>query len=134
MSGTSWMLRGACRKVDPELFHPDGETERYAAQIAEAKAVCAGCPVVLNCTAHILGNPHEFGIWAGMTEGERTELRNDLAKKRCTGCTRTLPLSEFYPRPAAHGGTRSRCKRCENRRAAAGTRARRARAKEAATA
>ena len=122
MNETTWMRRGACRHEDPELFQPAGETDAYAAQIAEAKAVCSVCPVVLNCYAHILANPDEVGIWAGTTEMERAELRGELTKKRCTGCTRVLPASEFYRRPALKGGLRNRCKRCENRGTAAGKR------------
>jgi WhiB family transcriptional regulator, redox-sensing transcriptional regulator len=116
VTSDGWMLRGACRDEDPELFHPEGETEKYAVQIGEAKAVCAGCPVVLKCYAHVIGR-REFGIWAGMTESERDELRNDLDRKRCSSCTRTLPLSEFYRRRSTNA-LRSRCKGCENRKRA----------------
>jgi WhiB family transcriptional regulator, redox-sensing transcriptional regulator len=114
-----WMLHGACRNEDPELFFPAGEGPAYAEQITEAKLVCRICPVVLSCYAHILAHPAEFGIWAGLTESERTHLRTELTRKRCTGCGETKSLADYYSRPAANGGARSRCKQCENRGRAA---------------
>jgi WhiB family transcriptional regulator, redox-sensing transcriptional regulator len=41
-----WRHRAACLEEDPELFFPIGETGPAREQIAEAKAVCVGCPVV----------------------------------------------------------------------------------------
>ena len=46
-----WQLHGACRGKDTELFfHPEGERgPRRANREASAKAVCATCPVLLQC-------------------------------------------------------------------------------------
>ena len=46
-----WQLHGACRGKDTELFfHPEGERgPRRANREAAAKAVCATCPVLLQC-------------------------------------------------------------------------------------
>ena len=42
-----WQLDGACRGVSPEVFfHPEGERgPRRRNRDAQAKAVCAACPV-----------------------------------------------------------------------------------------
>ena len=62
----------ACREVDPGLFFPnDGDN---VAQIAEAKAVCAGCAVKDDCLAFALKYP-QYGIWGGLTDEERRTLR-----------------------------------------------------------
>jgi WhiB family redox-sensing transcriptional regulator len=62
----------ACRKADPDLFFPnDGDN---VAQIAEAKAVCAGCSVRDDCLAFALKYP-QYGIWGGLTDEERRKLR-----------------------------------------------------------
>lgn len=114
---TAWMQRAACKK-DPELFFPDGEGRAYTDVIEEAKDVCAGCPVYLNCFAHAIGpGRKEFGIWAGMTETERDELFPDAARKRCTDCRDVKPLSDFYHR--ADRGYETQCKKCKNRRTVA---------------
>ena len=55
MSGGGWRERAACRSVDPELFFPAAEAGPvYAAQVAAAKRVCAGCPVRAACLAEAL--------------------------------------------------------------------------------
>ncbi len=58
----------ACRDLDPALFTPaqdDGEG------IAHARAICAGCPVRLDCLALALATPDCSGIWGGLTRHER---------------------------------------------------------------
>ncbi len=72
-----WRDRAACRAVDPELFQPSVESGPvYDAQVAEAKAVCGGCPVRETCLEFALAMlPH--GIAGGLTEIERSQLRSD---------------------------------------------------------
>jgi WhiB family redox-sensing transcriptional regulator len=63
-----WMLRGACRGEDPELFFPISSAA--LAQVSSAKAVCARCPVRVNCLTYALIVRPE-GIWGGTTREER---------------------------------------------------------------
>jgi WhiB family redox-sensing transcriptional regulator len=71
-----WQLHAACRTVDPDVFfHPEGE--RGAARRnrdAAAKRVCAGCPVIAQCTAHALAVREPYGVWGGMSEDEREDV------------------------------------------------------------
>ncbi|HYO86506.1 MAG TPA: WhiB family transcriptional regulator [Dermatophilaceae bacterium] len=71
-----WQLSGACRALSPELFfHPEGE--RGAARRrrdAAAKAVCASCPVMVECRAHALAVREPYGVWGATTEADREEL------------------------------------------------------------
>ena len=71
-----WQYDGACRDMDTEMFfHPEGE--RGAARrrrAANAKAVCATCPVIEQCRQHALASQEPYGIWGGMTEEERREI------------------------------------------------------------
>ena len=55
MSGSQIQL-SACRGVSPGVFfHPEGERgPRRRNRDAQAKAVCAGCPVVAECRTHAL--------------------------------------------------------------------------------
>lgn len=66
---------------DPELFWPVSEDGPSLLQIAEAKAVCAGCPQAAACLEEALAARAE-GIWGGTTEQERTAI---LRRRRALG-------------------------------------------------
>jgi WhiB family redox-sensing transcriptional regulator len=70
-----WQLRGACRGRDADLFfHPEGERgPRRAGREAAAKAVCAGCPVLLRCREAALLSREPYGVWGGLSEHERED-------------------------------------------------------------
>ena len=67
----NWRPFAACRSVDPELFFPVSSTGASLQQTADAKAICAGCPVRRQCLSFALGTRQTHGIWGGMTEEER---------------------------------------------------------------
>ena len=48
-----------------------GSTGRRRA--ANAKAICATCPVIEQCREYALRAQEPYGIWGGMTEEERRE-------------------------------------------------------------
>jgi WhiB family transcriptional regulator, redox-sensing transcriptional regulator len=70
LAGPAWMAQAACAGSDPDMFFPQpGETT------AEAKAVCAACPVRAQC-ADLAEQRHErFGIWGGLSERDRKRIR-----------------------------------------------------------
>ena len=41
----------------------------------KAKAICGVCPVQDPCTEHAVSIREPFGIWGGLTEGERRNLQ-----------------------------------------------------------
>lgn len=67
----TWLEYAACRGVDPELFFPG----RGRSSNAEAKRVCAGCPVRVQCLNYSLDNGEKYGVWGGVSEKERRRLR-----------------------------------------------------------
>jgi WhiB family redox-sensing transcriptional regulator len=71
---TAWMLAAGCRDSDPELFFPVSEVGPGARQVAEARAVCAGCPVQVECLAFALERDL-VGVWGATTEDERRLMR-----------------------------------------------------------
>lgn len=76
ISKPAWMRRGACRdQQDPDLHFPAGEGRAFRRQIIDAKQVCAGCPVLAECREHSFSEPEPYGIWGGLTEGERRDVR-----------------------------------------------------------
>jgi WhiB family transcriptional regulator, redox-sensing transcriptional regulator len=69
-----WRHGAACRDEDPELFFPISEVGPGARQTADAKAVCARCPVREQCLRYALDNGLDHGIFGGTTEAERRAL------------------------------------------------------------
>lgn len=69
-----WQELAACRDEDPELFFPVSEMGPGARQVAQAKAVCAGCPVRAECLRYALDAGLDHGIFGGTTDGERRKL------------------------------------------------------------
>lgn len=69
-----WMARAACRNADHDLFF--GNT---GSTVAQAKAICAECPVRLHCLDYAnreLQGESNHGIWGGTTPAERTAMRS----------------------------------------------------------
>ncbi|MFJ5680261.1 WhiB family transcriptional regulator [Streptomyces sp. NPDC093097] len=80
-----WLHRAACRDEDPDLFFPAGDTGPAVLQIREAQAVCARCPVVRQCLDWALVTRQTHGVWGGLSEGQRRELKR--AARRRTSST-----------------------------------------------
>jgi WhiB family transcriptional regulator, redox-sensing transcriptional regulator len=69
-----WQSAAVCRGHLDVFYPPGGLSEAVevrAAREAEAKALCACCPVARPCAAFALSLPEPYGIWGGMTERER---------------------------------------------------------------
>jgi WhiB family redox-sensing transcriptional regulator len=72
----NWMINALCRgAADPELWFPVTETGPGAAQVAEAKAECARCPVATECLEFALAAGLDHGVFGGMSASERRALR-----------------------------------------------------------
>ena len=70
-----WQDEANCLGVDPDLFFPE-----RGASTREAKEVCRGCVVRLDCLEFALVNGEKFGIWGGLSERERRRLRRQRAQ------------------------------------------------------
>ena len=70
----------ACRSADPELFFPISAFGKARKQVAEAKAICARCPVRRQCLAFALRTRQVHGIWGGLTEDERAFIRRPTSR------------------------------------------------------
>ena len=64
-----WGDRAQCWKVaDPEAW--------WAVDVSpEVRQVCMTCPVRSECLQYALDHGEDFGIWGGLSEGERAELK-----------------------------------------------------------
>jgi len=73
-------LKGAlCAKADPtdDPWHPDerGNSKRLRQKTEYAKQICAECPKLEPCRDWAVSHPDEIGIWGGLTERERIQIR-----------------------------------------------------------
>lgn len=68
-----WVSKAACKNVDhngDDLFFPKrGESTE------DQKATCGGCVVSFECLGYAIENGTKHGIWGGMSENEREEVR-----------------------------------------------------------
>lgn len=73
-NASAWRFLAACADYDPDLFFPIGSSGPALRQTQRAKAVCAGCPVRVECLewAQTTGQTH--GVWGGLDEHQREEL------------------------------------------------------------
>jgi WhiB family redox-sensing transcriptional regulator len=72
-----WRDEALCRDTSPELFFPIGTTGMALDQIAAAKAICAQCQAAPQCLEFALMTNQDSGIWGGLTEDERRQLRRE---------------------------------------------------------
>ncbi|GHH30005.1 WhiB family transcriptional regulator [Streptomyces rubradiris] len=88
-----WRTRSACQDYDPELFFSTGAE-------GTAKAVCRGCPVREECLNHALDERIEDGVWGGLTDDERRDIRRRAVQWKLTALEtqRRLRLAEQPPR------------------------------------
>ncbi len=70
-----WVVFGACRDADPDLFFP-----RTREDADHALAVCASCPVRPECLEYAFEAGERFGIWGGLTDKERRKLARRLRR------------------------------------------------------
>ncbi|MEU2875029.1 WhiB family transcriptional regulator [Streptomyces sp. NPDC007070] len=79
---TTWQPRGACHGMDVEdadaTFFP---LPRDHEAIADAKELCALCPVRRDCLNYALENDLREGVWGGLTAAERRPWHDGLSRR-----------------------------------------------------
>lgn len=73
-----WYESAACDGMDPELFFASDSTQKKL--VKEAKAICAGCPVRLECLAAATTeeDPEQYGFGAERDRNNRFGVRGGL--------------------------------------------------------
>lgn len=86
-----WARQAACTNTDPDLFFP--EPDAPADLIAQAKQVCAGCPVRKHCLDDAIRRGEPDAICGGLTVSERQQLlRPGRAASRGKASARQLAV------------------------------------------
>lgn len=115
---TDWRADAACLGEDPNLFHPESMDDENA---WEARRICRGCPVAEACLRDALETNDRFGIRAGLSPKQRTNLkagrkpqrhRKPRTSRSNASKTHCIRGHEFTPENTyVHNGKRS-CKAC----------------------
>ncbi|MGZ8613766.1 MAG: WhiB family transcriptional regulator [Actinomycetota bacterium] len=87
---TWWIEHARCIGEDPELFFPIGTTGPAIEQTARAIEVCEECPVRNECLAWALDTCQDAGVWGGLGEEDRREVRR--ARRRAAAAALTEPI------------------------------------------
>ena len=74
---TDWRDLALCRATDPGLFFPVGTTGAALDQTAAAKGVCGQCAAREECLEFALDSNQDSGVWGGLSEEERRQIRRD---------------------------------------------------------
>jgi WhiB family redox-sensing transcriptional regulator len=78
----TWRSQAICRDTDPDLFFPIGTTGQALVQIDRAKEVCGMCPVQSDCLEYALETNQDSGIWGGLDEEQRRNIRRQAAARQ----------------------------------------------------
>ena len=67
----TWRDDALCKDSELDWMITDTNSARE-----ERKAICARCPVMTACRAYAILTEQEYGIWGGLSPGERRTIRN----------------------------------------------------------
>lgn len=71
-----WQQHAACRDIPTNYFYNN---------TVKAKEICVGCPVIDECLSYVLEMEEpklRFGVWGGMTGGERKAVYDGIPETR----------------------------------------------------
>jgi WhiB family redox-sensing transcriptional regulator len=68
-----WWDRAACRAQGPKSFFAEGQGSEPQRRVAEARKVCQGCSVRIECLEANIDE--KFGVWGGTSVEERLEIK-----------------------------------------------------------
>lgn len=82
-----WRVDAECRTVDGDVFFEGragrerDERGHFVGPNVVAREVCGRCAVRLECLEFALRTGQQHGIWGGLTECERRDLRRGMPKR-----------------------------------------------------
>jgi hypothetical protein len=78
----NWSL-ARCADMDPEFFFMP-ETEELA------RSTCMMCPIRHECLQHAIDNKIEFGVWGGMSDKDRRNIKFRRHRVKCPNCNSVM--------------------------------------------
>jgi hypothetical protein len=77
-----WAKDAPCSTADPDQWHPEKGGPPLAA--SKAKAICHTCPAEVACLQYALDTREQYGVWGGMTAGERKRWLKQQEPTHCS--------------------------------------------------
>ncbi|GHJ41825.1 WhiB family transcriptional regulator [Streptomyces sp. TS71-3] len=68
----AWQQQALCAQVGTDFFFPEP-----GSSVREAKRICELCQMREACLEYALTHDERFGVWGGLSEKERLDLRRD---------------------------------------------------------
>jgi len=68
-----WVAAAACRNSDTDMFFSLIAGDAYT----DARRVCAGCSVIVECGDYAVRTHQPYGMWGGMSPTERMRRRKE---------------------------------------------------------
>ena len=66
----AWQEEALCAQTGADFFFPEP-----GSSVREAKRICGLCPIRSACLDYALDHDERFGVWGGLSEKERLEIR-----------------------------------------------------------
>ncbi|MFD8567893.1 WhiB family transcriptional regulator [Streptomyces sp. NPDC057694] len=66
----TWQDQALCAQTGGDFFFPEP-----GSSVREAKQICRLCEIRPACLDYALTNDERFGVWGGLSEKERHQLR-----------------------------------------------------------
>ncbi|MFB7336837.1 WhiB family transcriptional regulator [Streptomyces adustus] len=66
----AWQAGALCAQTGADFFFPEP-----GSSVREAKRICGMCEMRSACLDYALANDERFGVWGGLSEKERLQLR-----------------------------------------------------------
>lgn len=110
---TSWMAEAECKGMTSLFFTERGE------DTANAKAVCMGCEVRIECLDYALAIGEKVGVWGGTSERERRTIRRQRSGRRLRPVTPIVHGTEWGYRRCVEETEGGACLPCRQGHAAA---------------
>ncbi|MGW1721621.1 WhiB family transcriptional regulator [Streptomyces sp. NPDC002306] len=66
----AWQSQALCAETGAEFFFPEP-----GSSVREAKLICGMCEMRSACLDYALAHDERFGVWGGLSEKERLQLR-----------------------------------------------------------
>lgn len=67
---SDWQTEALCAQTGADFFFPEP-----GSSVREAKRICGLCAIRTACLSYAMEKDERFGVWGGLSEKERLELR-----------------------------------------------------------
>lgn len=94
MNNEAWRDRAACAEHPKDWWYVERGASGRQSKVAQARAICNGCPVARQCLDYAMENGERYGMWGGKSVRERRKLLNGWVITRpCGHCNTPMRIT-----------------------------------------